>query len=98
MIINQNVITGEEINDIHKTWWTERMNQDMRVTIASGLLYDMSQPCFWKLRFYFIDEIYEELLSLMVGSYYVTMHNNSSDILKTQQKIIGDQNLMFEWV
>ena len=43
-----------------------------------------------------IDDSFEKLLSLMVGSYYVTMHNNPSDVRKTREMILGDQYLMFE--
>ena len=30
----------------------------------------------------------------MVGSYYVTMHNNPSDVVKTRDMILGDPHLM----
>ena len=42
---------------------------------------------------YFLDDLFEKLLSLMVGSYYVTMHKQSNDVVKTREMILGDQRL-----
>ena len=39
-----------------------------------------------------IDDVFEKLLSLMVGSFYVTMHNNPSDVVKARDMILGDHS------
>ena len=37
-----------------------------------------------------LGDLFENLQSTMVGSFYVTMHNNLSDVVKTRDMILGD--------
>ena len=80
------------MNDIHNAWWNERMNQDEGQASASGLL-TLNVETKHSYSIFYIDDSFEKLLSLMVGSYYVTVHNNPSDVRKTRDMILGNQNL-----
>ena len=37
LFLYQNIITKEEMNDIGRTWWTKRMNQNGIRLSATGL-------------------------------------------------------------
>ena len=43
-----------------------------------------------KMNYLYLDDLFENLQSTMVGSFYVTMHNNLSDVVKTRDMILGD--------
>ena len=70
-------------------WWTDRMKLNKPRPPASGLERTLDSTVKLIDCLHFLDDSFENLLSVMVGSYYVTMHNNPSDVVKTRDMILG---------